>query len=66
MKYTLKQIEIACLETCERFEGYYLDWMNNFVSVQGYADFYDLPLDYARQRIRIGRKIHEKNTAKKA
>ena len=47
MKYTLEQIEKACLETGERFENYYLDWLNNFVSVQGYADFYNLPLDYA-------------------
>ena len=64
MKYTLEQIEKACLETCERFENYYLDWLNNFISVQGYADFYNLPLDYAQKRITIGRKIHKQNKGK--
>ncbi len=66
MNYTLKQIETACMETCARFESYYLDWVNNFITIQGYADYYDLPLEYAHKRITIGRKIHETNTEAKA
>ena len=62
MEYTLEQIEHACLTTVERFQGYYLDWLNNFISVQGYADHYRLPLATAEKRVSIGRRLHRMAT----
>jgi hypothetical protein len=59
MNYTLKQIEKAVLETGDRFEKYYLDWVNNFLTYQGYADFYGISIIHASKRIELGRKIHK-------
>jgi hypothetical protein len=64
MNYKLEQIERACIETGERFEGYYLDWLNKFISVQGYADHHGLTFEYALKRISIGQKVHNQNKGK--
>lgn len=50
------------MKKSELFKSYYLDWLNNFVSVQGYADFYELPLETAEKRIMTGRKLHDMAT----
>jgi hypothetical protein len=37
----------------------YLDWVNNFVSVGGFADYYGLTEDQARTLIDLSRSIYE-------
>ena len=50
------------MKTSELFKSYYLDWLNNFVSVQGYADHHGLPLAIAEKRILTGRRLHRMAT----
>lgn len=53
--------ELDAIETTENaFQGYYLDWMNNFLTVQAYASHYGITDKEANQRIRIGKLIHNK------
>jgi hypothetical protein len=52
-------IEEAIESAADKFEEYYLDWVNDFLTIQGYAEFYAIPESEAKQRIDIGRKIHK-------
>ena len=38
----------------------YIDWLNNFVTVPAFADFYGLQEDEAKKVIELGKKIHER------
>jgi len=40
----------------------YLVYLRDFLSVQQFADYYDLPLDYAQTIIRLGRMFHNERT----
>jgi len=42
----------------------YLDWVNNFLSVEGFASYYNITVTQANKLIEEGRIIHE-NSAKK-
>lgn len=37
----------------------YLDWVNNFLTVGKFAEYYGISEDYAQQIIKIGRIQHE-------
>ena len=50
----------AVEETEKAFQGYYLDWINNFLTVNAYASYYGITDKEADQRIRIGKLIHNK------
>lgn len=39
----------------------YLDWVNNFLTLQRFADYYDLTPSKAQQIINEGRILHEEN-----
>jgi hypothetical protein len=41
----------------------YLDWVNNFISVEGFASYYGVTVEVANKLIEEGREIHE-NLAK--
>lgn len=42
-----------------RIEAMYLDWLNNFLSAEALADYYEIDLIKALRVISIGRKINE-------
>lgn len=50
----------AIEETEKAFQGYYLDWINNFLTIHTYASYYGITEKEANQRIRIGKLIHNK------
>lgn len=52
----------AIRETEKAFQGYYLDWINNFLTIQAYASYHGITEREANQRIRIGILIHNKLT----
>ena len=49
----------AVEEAATDFRDWYLDWVNNFLTVKGYASWHDISEAEAEKRLRIGRKIHE-------
>ena len=63
-KLTVKEIKTAVEEAADTFEGYYLDWVNDFLTIEGYAEYYGLELAKAKSRISTGRKIHAERTSK--
>jgi len=40
------------------FEEFYLEWINDFLSIQGMARYYNMKPSGVEKRINIGRKIH--------
>lgn len=40
----------------------YLDWVNNFVSISGFAEHHNISHEDAVTLINIGKELHEKNT----
>ena len=42
----------------EYLKTLYLDYVNNFITVQAFADYYDFDLDEAHDIINKGRKYH--------
>lgn len=43
----------------DRLQALYLDWVNNFLSVPAFADYYGFTLSNAQRIINVGRLIHE-------
>lgn len=41
----------------EQITAIYLDWRNNFVSVEGYASYYGLTYDEAMRLIEVSRMV---------
>jgi len=39
----------------------YLDWVNNFLTVARFAEYYRLTINQALRVIRLGKIIHEKS-----
>jgi len=40
-----------------QLESLYLDWVNNFLSIQGFADHYGLEVDHAKELIALSKAI---------
>lgn len=43
----------------------YLDWVNNFLSIDGFAAYYCIGIDDAKTLIDLGRKFHEERIKEK-
>lgn len=61
-RLTMKIIETQIEDTATTFQNYYLDWLNDFLTLEGYARFYNITKEAAEKRINIGRKIHKQRT----
>ena len=46
--------------TIEKRRELYLDWVNNFLTVAYFAEYYDISESEAQEVINSGRKIHER------
>jgi len=44
-----------------RIEAMYLDWLNNFLSAEAMADYYEIDLIKALRVISIGRHLNQRN-----
>ena len=42
----------------------YLDWVNNFLTVEGFASYYGISIENASKLIEEGRTIHEQSLTK--
>lgn len=42
----------------------FLDWFNNFLTIERFASYYEVDEEKARRIIEIGRRIHEKRVLK--
>ena len=56
-------LALAFEKTGDKFEAYYLDWVNDFLTIEGYANYYAIEESEAKSRIDIGRKIHNQKHA---
>jgi len=55
---TTKEINAAIESSSDFFQDRYLDYLNNFITAQGFADHYGISLKDAVMQITIGMKIH--------
>ena len=46
----------------DRFTTMYLDWVNNFLTVERFAEYYAITVSDAAEIIRLGRKIDQLET----
>ena len=50
------------LETMrQQLARWYLEYVNDFITVKGFAEYYGLSVEQARILIVVGRAIHEEN-----
>ena len=40
-------------------ERLYLEWVNNFISIERFAEYFNLTLEQAEKVIKVGRKMFE-------
>ena len=45
-----------------KLETLYLDWFNNFMTVERFAEYYEMPVDKAHRVIRIGRCLNHRRS----
>jgi hypothetical protein len=43
----------------EQFVEWYLDFVNNFLTLDGFAEYYGISRDQAEQVVKLGKQIHE-------
>jgi len=41
----------------------FLDWVNNYLSIKGFANSNDMTIDEAKSLLRIGKALHERYVA---
>ena len=44
----------------EHLDFIFIDWFNNFLTVDRFAEYYGLEIEQARKAIEAGREIHDK------
>lgn len=44
--------------TIEYYKALYLDWFNNFITVERFAEYYEMPVKKARRIINKGFTLH--------
>jgi len=42
----------------EQFSEWYLDFVNNFLTLDGFAEYYGISHDQAKQVVELGKAIH--------
>ena len=57
----MQDVEKAVTKAANYFRNLYLAYVNDCLSIQTIADFYEISLEKAEKYINIGRKIHEQN-----
>lgn len=45
----------------KKYEKMYLDYVNNFLTVEKFAEHYNMTVERAKEIINIGRNFHENN-----
>jgi hypothetical protein len=45
-----------------KLETLYLDWFNNFLTVERFAEYYEMPVAKAQRVIRIGRCLNHRRS----
>lgn len=48
----------------DQLQALYLEWLNNFITVDSFAGYYMLNKNQATELINIGRQIHQERTEK--
>jgi hypothetical protein len=61
---TYNELKCAVEQAATHFQQLYLDWVNNFLTVERFAEYYGLDTNEAEKQILIGRKIHNQRTGK--
>ena len=49
----------------EHLEFIFMDWFNNFLTVERFAEHYGLEIEQAKKAIDAGREIHEKRASER-
>ena len=44
----------------KKIEKMYIDWFNNFVTLERFASYYNITIEKAERVIKIGRKINHR------
>jgi len=59
---TLADIDNAVEAAANDYQNAYLDYLNDFLTLEGYARFYGIKTATAERIVNIGRKIHNQRT----
>jgi len=55
---TYKELEKQVEASADYFQEMYLDWVNNFLTIERFAEWYNIGEEQAAAIISAGRKIH--------
>lgn len=58
----LENINKSVLNVGKYFQNLYLDYVNNFLTVECFANYYSFDVGTAKKYINIGKKIHNSMT----
>lgn len=51
-------------EQKEKLANMFMDWFNNFLTYERFAEYYDISVPEAKQIINLGRKYHNERATK--
>ena len=54
-----EQVNVDAIKPAEALQAIYLDWFNNFLTVDRFAEHYGMTPDAASELIESGRRAHE-------
>jgi len=54
-----EQVNVDAIKPSEALQSIYLDWFNNFLTVDRFAEHYGMTPDTASELIESGRRAHE-------
>lgn len=63
MKTKTDQIVAITDNSRDYLQAIYLDWVNNFLSVEGFASYYSLTHEEAKTLIIVAQRVHDERTS---
>ena len=63
--FDTKPVDVDAIKPGDALQAIYLDWCDNFLSVERFAEYYGLSGQAAQELIRVARRVHNDRTDNK-
>ena len=63
--FDTKPVDVDAIKPGDALQAIYLDWWDNFLSVERFAEYYGLSGQAAQELIQVARRVHNDRTDNK-
>lgn len=61
-----QKVNVDAITSEDALQAIYLDWLNNFLTLERFAEYYCLSVEAASELVEVCRSVHENRTERRA